>query len=128
MNHKSGLYHEVYIQWLKGDKRFNKKLTKEEVRFADTIKQLHDAKIFFRIEGFWDIGFTVTIVDGQIKPSRVEVDEMNCLQFDNLNRDTTQQIEDLIAIPRPDWIEKVDDFYIENLSDKLAKYIGTKIP
>ena len=110
--------------WLKGYSKFLagwkiKYRSKRPNRFpfADVLQDLHLKKIPFRIECLWDDGFKAILIDQNVHPSRIEVDEFN---------DKQQFIDpkNFLEVPEIDWVKTFHDTKVEDAAKRMSYYLN----
>ncbi|WP_026259907.1 hypothetical protein [Segetibacter koreensis] len=109
--------------WLRGYSKFEagwkvQYQSKRQNRFpvTDALEDLHVRKIPFRIECLWDVGFTGFLVDKDVTPSRLQIDEYN-------DKQQFVDSEELLEVPEHDWVEKFNDTEVEDIVKKMVSYL-----
>jgi hypothetical protein len=102
-------------------------LTVGERDFAIRLMQLHLSGILFRIESVWDSGYTISIVDPEIKPSNVDIDRLNIELHNDLRVDTSQNYTDLKPLPEKDTLHVISVEHLEEANSWLKRALFSKI-
>jgi hypothetical protein len=92
----------------------SKRFTEEDERFGELLMELHRKKIQFRIENVWDRGYDIRIINPELQPSQIEIDDYNISLHPDLDVSTEKKYDDLIQALEDDWIA---DTNVRNLAE-----------
>ena len=115
---KKGYKDEYLSCWLHGYSKFGAGWkveyahSKRKFPVAKILEDLHRKKIPFRIECFWDNGFIGVLVNKEVTPSRVQVDEYNSID--------REDIHNLFEVPECDWLKR---FYAPDIEEVVRKMV-----
>ena len=109
--------------WLRGYSKFEAawKVRYESKKYnnfkiGDILEDLHSKKIPFRIEMLWDDGFRAILVNKDVVPSRIKVDEYN-------NKQQLVDVDELLEVPENDWIIKFHETEVEDAVRQMYYYV-----
>lgn len=105
----------------------SKPFTEEDQRFGELLLHLHQKNIFFRIENVWDGGFDIRIIDPQITPSQIEIDDRNISLHPDLNVSTEEMYDDLLPTLDRDWISDINVRDLAEANDWLEEQLHTQM-
>jgi len=123
---KKGYNDEYLNSWLRGYSKFGAgwKIeythSKRKLPVAGILEDLHRKKIPFRIESFWDTGFAAILVNKEVTPGRVQVDEHNEYY-------RSEDIDNLLEVPENDWLKRFYAPDIEEVVRKMNFYVKNPI-
>jgi hypothetical protein len=105
-----------YSKFLAGWKVRYESKNDNKFPFADVLEDLHSKKLAFRIECLWDDGFKAILVNKDVSPSRLQVDEHN-------DRQPGGDADTLLEVPEVDWVKKFHENKVEDTVKQLVYYL-----